>query len=240
MRTLLLFFGLIAFSARSQTFLTNGQVFDFSIGDVMQRHYTNSPVYITDSVAAKAFSAGNDSIFYTYIRTTYNAPTCPGCPASLITNTVYDTITQLNDPYNLQNATTCLAVADTLWLKRFALHPASFASLVAMQSHPQPTALDQVMCTTLSELTQLRATLDDVITAFCAELHSDHLSSPLEYKSTKGVVSRKRLDEVLLHFFNHQTHHRGQAHMILTVLGQPSVPLDLIYFQRTEEGRSFA
>lgn len=121
-----------------------------------------------------------------------------------------------------------LAVADTLWLKRFALHPASFTSLVALHSHPQPTALDQVMCATLSELTQLRATLDDVITAFCAELRSDHLSSPLEYKSTKGVVSRKRLDEVLLHFFNHQTHHRGQVTTLFSQLGMDVGATDLL------------
>ena len=39
----------------------------------------------------------------------------------------------------------------------------------------------------------------------------------------------QRLAPALAHLFNHQTHHRGQAHMILTVLGKPSVPLDLIY-----------
>ena len=50
----------------------------------------------------------------------------------------------------------------------------------------------------------------------------------------------QRLAPALDHFFNHQTHHRGQAHTILTVLGRPSVPLDLIYFQRTEEGRAYA
>jgi hypothetical protein len=50
----------------------------------------------------------------------------------------------------------------------------------------------------------------------------------------------QRLAPALDHFFNHQTHHRGQARMILTALGQPSVPLDLVMFQRTEEGRAFA
>lgn len=39
---------------------------------------------------------------------------------------------------------------------------------------------------------------------------------------------------------NHQTHHRGQMHMIFTALGKPSLSLDLAYFQRTEEGREFA
>ena len=50
----------------------------------------------------------------------------------------------------------------------------------------------------------------------------------------------QRLAPALFHLFNHQTHHRGQAHTILTVLGRPLRPLDLIYFQRTEEGRAFA
>ncbi len=50
----------------------------------------------------------------------------------------------------------------------------------------------------------------------------------------------QRLSPALAHFFNHQTHHRGQAHMILTTLGRPSIPLDLSYFQRSEEGRAFA
>lgn len=50
----------------------------------------------------------------------------------------------------------------------------------------------------------------------------------------------QRLAPALAHFFNHQTHHRGQAHTILTVLGKPSLQLDLIYFQRTEDGREFA
>lgn len=121
-----------------------------------------------------------------------------------------------------------LAVADTLWLKRFAQHPASFPSLVVMQGHPQPTALDQALCTNLHELTRLRATLDDVILAFCAELRADHLSAPFAYTSTKGIASRKRLDEVLLHFFNHQTHHRGQATTLFSQLGMDVGATDLL------------
>jgi len=35
-------------------------------------------------------------------------------------------------------------------------------------------------------------------------------------------------------YLNHQTHHRGQCHGLLTALGGPSLTLDLIYFVRTE------
>jgi uncharacterized damage-inducible protein DinB len=38
---------------------------------------------------------------------------------------------------------------------------------------------------------------------------------------------------------NHQTHHRGQCHMILTALGKPSVTLDMVSFQRNFEGGRF-
>ena len=47
------------------------------------------------------------------------------------------------------------------------------------------------------------------------------------------------LGPCLAHLFNHQTHHRGQCHMILTTLGQPSVVLDLVAFQRTPEGAAW-
>ena len=50
----------------------------------------------------------------------------------------------------------------------------------------------------------------------------------------------QRLAPALAHLFNHQTHHRGQAHAILTALGKSAPSFDLIQFQRTEEGRPFS
>lgn len=51
--------------------------------------------------------------------------------------------------------------------------------------------------------------------------------------SSSDVVEQK-LWPALTHFFNHQTHHRGQVHAGLTSLGKPSLSLDLIYFVRSE------
>jgi uncharacterized damage-inducible protein DinB len=44
----------------------------------------------------------------------------------------------------------------------------------------------------------------------------------------------QRYEPALIHFFNHQTHHRGQAHAIITaVAGKQAGPvLDLVAFQR--------
>ena len=43
---------------------------------------------------------------------------------------------------------------------------------------------------------------------------------------------RQALEPALAHFFNHQTHHRGQAHTVLCTLGHRGLVLDLLYFQR--------
>jgi len=42
----------------------------------------------------------------------------------------------------------------------------------------------------------------------------------------------QKLMPALNHWFNHQTHHRGQAHVILTGLGKPAPELDMLYYQR--------
>ena len=49
----------------------------------------------------------------------------------------------------------------------------------------------------------------------------------------------QKLMPALDHWFNHQTHHRGHAHMILTSLGKTAPELDLLYYQReAEAGRA--
>jgi uncharacterized damage-inducible protein DinB len=40
------------------------------------------------------------------------------------------------------------------------------------------------------------------------------------------------LSLVLAHLFNHQTHHRGQVHALLTGLTGRAPELDLLFFQR--------
>jgi len=47
-----------------------------------------------------------------------------------------------------------------------------------------------------------------------------------------GGSFKQPLAQVLAHLFNHQTHHRGQAHTLLSQLGREAPPLDLAYFLR--------
>lgn len=122
-----------------------------------------------------------------------------------------------------------VAVGDTLWLRRFAQHPACFPSLrQAAQLLEDPAGLQVTLFPDLAPLTAYRETLDRLINAFTAELAEADLDTDLAFRSTNGVDHRKDFHGVLMHFFNHQTHHRGQASTLLTQAGVDVGVTDLL------------
>jgi uncharacterized damage-inducible protein DinB len=121
-----------------------------------------------------------------------------------------------------------IAVGDTIWFKRIAHDLPNAASLKRLAGLPMPSSLAGRPCETLADLAVLRATLDEAIIAFCAEVQAAELAGPFEYTNTKGITSRKVMGEVLLHVFNHQTHHRGQATTLFSQLGLDVGPTDLL------------
>ena len=59
------------------------------------------------------------------------------------------------------------------------------------------------------------------------------LDGSVRYRTTRHPADIEQpLVPLLLHFFNHQTHHRGQAHCLLTGLTGQAPSLDLLIFQR--------
>jgi uncharacterized damage-inducible protein DinB len=108
-----------------------------------------------------------------------------------------------------------IVAGDTIWLKRFATLSAS-AALDRVRALPAPGALAAIYSTELAPLEAHRQMLDAVIEQWIAQLSAQDLEATLHYQNSKGVVNDKRLGSVLLHFFNHQTHHRGQASTLLS------------------------
>ena len=103
-----------------------------------------------------------------------------------------------------------------------------------------PTSLDVILFNDLVTLSSARAAEDERIIASINGLTEADLGGRFTFTPITNPVSMtQRVAPVLAHFFNHQTHHRGQCHMTLTALGQPSLVLDLVYFLRTEEGRKW-
>lgn len=122
-----------------------------------------------------------------------------------------------------------ILVADRIWLKRFTGEGAA------------PASLDATLHPDLVSLRGARVSEDERIVDWVGSLTEEQLAGRFTYLTVTDMRTvSQRLAPALAHFFNHQTHHRGHAHAILTTLGQPSLTLDLIYFQRTEEGRAFA
>ncbi|GHD65353.1 DinB family protein [Jeongeupia chitinilytica] len=117
-----------------------------------------------------------------------------------------------------------LVVGDTMWLKRFAAHPASGSNnhakaLAPVVALPMPAGLDAIVCADLASLSERRALLDHSIGGWIGSVPQAVLAETLHYTRANGVAYSKRLGDVLLHFFNHQTHHRGQASTLLSQAG---------------------
>ena len=111
-----------------------------------------------------------------------------------------------------------ILVGDLMWLRRFANHPANFPALVDLVSMPSPVSLDQVLYPDFSEFWLARANVDRIILGFCAELEDADFQHCLKYNNSKGLPFEKPFGLLLLHFFNHQTHHRGQVSTLLAQL----------------------
>lgn len=120
-----------------------------------------------------------------------------------------------------------LLTADRVWLNRFT------------GEGPRPSRLDERPYATYPELRAAREIEDSRIIAYVDGLTEAQLAGQFTYTPlTSPDPVQSRLLPALTHVFNHQTHHRGQVHMGLTVLGRPSISMDLIYFLRSD-GRAF-
>ena len=119
-----------------------------------------------------------------------------------------------------------ILVADRIWMKRMT------------GTGDAPGALDAILHEDFTTLRAARVAEDQRIISWLDELTEDALAGSFSYSNVAGTQHfTQPLAPVLAHVFNHQTHHRGQAHAILTALGKPSLVLDLIYFLRSDGQR---
>ncbi|MDL2404539.1 DinB family protein [Rhizobium calliandrae] len=119
-----------------------------------------------------------------------------------------------------------LLVGDRVWMHRFT------------GTGEAAKALDVILHDDLRDLRVAREAEDLRIIHWLDTLDSDALAAEITYTpiTRPGTITHP-LAPALTHFFNHQTHHRGQCHMILTAIGKPSLCLDLIYFLRGDGQR---
>jgi len=121
-----------------------------------------------------------------------------------------------------------LLATDRIWLRRFS------------GEGDAPTSLDAILFDALDDLRSARVAEDRRIVAYVEALTEGDLDNSVSYRTiTNPVTITQPLAPALAHLFNHQTHHRGQVHGLLTGLGLAAHSLDLILYQReTGQGMS--
>ncbi|MEM7423703.1 MAG: DinB family protein [Pseudomonadota bacterium] len=114
-----------------------------------------------------------------------------------------------------------ILVADTLWMARFG-------------GTPVPDwRLDHIVHEAFADLTLARTAMDRAIVEHVGAQTDQSLAATFTYTPvTNPEPVTQKMAPALAHFFNHQTHHRGQCHAMLTRLDVEAPALDLIYFQR--------
>lgn len=110
-----------------------------------------------------------------------------------------------------------ILVADRIWMRRFTGEGTA------------PDNLNVILFDSLACLGTARAAEDARIIAHVDDLAEENFLSELSYRNMAGVPRRQMRAKALAHFFNHQTHHRGQVHALLSRLGLEPPALDLIY-----------
>jgi uncharacterized damage-inducible protein DinB len=108
-----------------------------------------------------------------------------------------------------------ILLGDRIWMSRF-------------QGGGSTTPLlHSVLFETFAELRSARIEEDRSIQVFFETIDPMFLKTPLRYKNSQGNDYTDPAEVAVLHFFNHQTHHRGQVHVMISQTGIKPPSLDL-------------
>ena len=114
-----------------------------------------------------------------------------------------------------------LLVTDRVWLQRFT------------GEGDAPATLDAILFETFDGLRAARETEDRRIVDFVDRLDDARIAGTIRYRRVSSPQAfEQQLAPALAHWFNHQSHHRGQVHALLTGLVGEAPELDLLFFQR--------
>lgn len=117
-----------------------------------------------------------------------------------------------------------LLVVDRLWLDRL------------QGRSNEIRGLDQVLHEDFGELREARERMDERIIGYVEGLDAAALARPLRYEFISGSVAETPVHLLLITLFNHQTHHRGQIHALMTQAGLKPSDSDVIDY--LEDGGS--
>jgi uncharacterized damage-inducible protein DinB len=111
-----------------------------------------------------------------------------------------------------------ILLGDRIWMARFEGGGAT------------TPPLREILFDEFPRLRSARREQDTRIEAFFAGPPDGFLERSLRYTNSRGVEYTEKTSVAVSHFFNHQTHHRGQVHVMLsqTPVAPPSLDLHRI------------
>jgi uncharacterized damage-inducible protein DinB len=111
-----------------------------------------------------------------------------------------------------------MLLGDRIWTSRFA------------GSGKTTPPLNTILFDNFPELHSARVAQDEEIESFFAAVEEDFLRRQLRYVNSLGKDYAELAPVAALHFFNHQTHHRGQVHVMIaqTDIKPPSLDMHRI------------
>ena len=119
-----------------------------------------------------------------------------------------------------------IMVGDRIWLARF-------------EGEEVPsTNLDAILYEGFEELREARRAEDARIEAFASGLDERYLDGEIRYTNNQGNLHSDPIHLLVAHLFNHQTHHRGQVHDMLSQTDVTPPVLDLHRVLRPDLERS--
>jgi uncharacterized damage-inducible protein DinB len=116
---------------------------------------------------------------------------------------------------SIHNLLNHILLGDRIWMSRFA---------GAGKTTPP---LNSILFETFAELSSARTEQDASIEAFFEKVDGDFLTRPLAYTNSQGKDYLEPAPAAVLHFFNHQTHHRGQVHVMISQTDVKPPSLDM-------------
>lgn len=117
-----------------------------------------------------------------------------------------------------------ILLGDRLWMSRFQNTDFDIESL------------DQELYSDYGELKKQRAITDSNISNYVGTLTSDALNQPITFVSkVKQSEHTYILRDCVLHFFQHQIHHRGQVSTLISQLGIDIGVTDMMWMPGIEQ-----
>ena len=153
-------------------------------------------------------------------------------------NRIYNCLKQLSDEErkkdrkaffkSIHNTLNHILLADLLYRQRIEKKPITF------------TALDEIIHTEFLELENHHRTNDEWYENYCTKLTMSNLQEEFPFEAV-GLNEREffslSLGTCLTNLFQHQIHHRGQIHHMISHAGKEPPPVDVVKFARGDKDK---